>query len=559
MVRGSEGVRRIRLLLSHLFSLRLVVAGMALSVILGGSSLPGLTIIDRATLALVLEAQSPATSVTHPPPSDQPLGQLLDQHGIVTPDWSDFALDGLLIAGALLLTLVMPNLGTLLTSLTVALIGTALTVTQALLIVYRNQWLPLGTATLFLLAGFVVMLFWMQPYREIRLLRSNACQARLHLARNLLQQGQTDDAQSTLTECPEHPDKVALLYDIAIQQERKRQYDSAVRTFNLILANHRQYRDVRDRLQTLAQLVSGAPVSVGAGFEATRTLVMPDQVVSKPTLGRYEIERELGRGAMGVVYLGKDPKIARTVAIKTLSYDQFEGSRLQDLKERFFREAEAAGRLSHPDIVTVYDVGEEADLAFIAMDYADGKPLSAFGKPKSLLQIQMVLELIARVAEALDYAHGQKVIHRDIKPGNIIYNRQSGALKITDFGIAKLADDSRTRTGSVMGSPLYMSPEQLKGQKVTGASDIYSLGVTLYKLLSGETPYQGDTLANLTYQILNKRPKSIREYCPDLPDSVVRLINKAIQREPSKRFASASAMAEALRRAAARESRREVS
>lgn len=559
VVRGSEGVRRIRFLLSHLFSLRLVVAGMALSVILGGSSLPGLSSLDTAVLGLVLEAQNPAASANPPSSSEQPVGRLLDRHRIVTPDWSETALDGLLLAGALFLIVAMPGLGTVLTALTVALCCAALVVAQALLIVYQKLWLPLGTVTLFLLAGFVVMLFWMQPYREIRLLRSNACRARLHLARNLLQQGQTEDAQSALTDCPEHPEKLALLYDIAIQQERKRQYDSAVRIFNQILASNRQYRDVKDRLQTLTQLVSGAPVSVGGGFEATRTLVMPDHVVSKPTLGRYEIERELGRGAMGVVYLGKDPKIARTVAIKTLSYDQFESSRLQDLKARFFREAEAAGRLNHPDIVTVYDVGEEADLAFIAMDYADGKPLSAFGKPKSLLQIQVVLELLARVAEALDYAHGQKVIHRDIKPGNIIYNRQSGALKITDFGIAKLADDSRTRTGSVMGSPLYMSPEQLKGQKVTGASDIYSLGVTLYKLISGETPYRGDTLANLTYQILNKRPKSIREYCPDLPDSVVRLINKSIQREPSKRYASASAMAEALRKAAARESTREVS
>ncbi len=532
---------------------------MALLIILGGASLPGLSTLDNALLNLVLEAKSPATGAIHAVSPDQPVGQVLDQHGIVTPGWSWLALDGLLVAGALFLTVAMPSLGTVLTSLTVALGCAALVMAQALLAVYQNLWLPLGTVTLFLLAGLVIMLFWMQPYREIHLLRSNACQARLHLARNLLQQGQTDEARIALTDCPEHPEKLGLLYDIGIQQERKRQYDSAVHTFTRILTHSRQYRDVKDRLQTLAQLVSGAPVPVGGSFEATRTLVMPDQVVSKPTLGRYEIERELGRGAMGVVYLGKDPKIARTVAVKTLSYDQFETSRLEDLKERFFREAEAAGRLSHPDIVTVYDVGEEADLAFIAMDYADGKPLSAFGKPKSLLQVRVVLELIARVAEALDYAHGQKVIHRDIKPGNIIYNRQSDVLKITDFGIAKLADDSRTRTGSVMGSPLYMSPEQLKGQKVTGASDIYSLGVTLYKLISGETPYQGDTLANLTYQILNKRPKSIREYCPDLPDSVVRLINKSLQREPSKRFASASAMAEALRRAAARESTREVS
>ena len=163
------------------------------------------------------------------------------------------------------------------------------------------------------------------------------------------------------------------------------------------------------------------------------------------------------------------------------------------------------------------------------------------------------------MADALAYAHSQKIVHRDIKPGNIIFNPDNGDIKITDFGIAKISDDSRTRTGAVMGSPLYMSPEQLKGQKVTGASDIYSLGVTLYKLVSGETPYQGDTLANLTYQILNKRPRSVREFNADLPNGVVRLINKAIQREPDKRFASAATMAEAVRRLAVREAGQEVS
>ncbi|WP_269079027.1 serine/threonine-protein kinase [Marinobacter similis] len=189
------------------------------------------------------------------------------------------------------------------------------------------------------------------------------------------------------------------------------------------------------------------------------------------------------------------------------------------------------------------------------MDYAQGRPLSEFGKSGRLLPLPAVLEIIARVADALAYAHSQKVVHRDIKPGNIIYNPNDGAIKITDFGIAKISDDSRTKTGSVMGSPLYMSPEQLKGQKVTGASDIYSLGVTLYKLVSGETPYQGDTLANLTYQILNKRPRSVREFNADIPNGVVRLINKAIQREPDKRFASAATMAEAVRRLAVREAR----
>ena len=341
--------------------------------------------------------------------------------------------------------------------------------------------------------------------------------------------------------------------------ERKRQYDKAVSTYRSIQERKKGFRDTAARLSALEKLAPDNSLMQGGSFDNTRTLLMPEPAVSRPTLGRYEIEREIGRGAMGVVYLGKDPKIARTVAIKTLSYQAFDDGQLQDLKERFFREAEAAGRLSHPALVTVYDVGEEADLAYIAMDYAKGRPLSEFGRTGRLLPLPRVLDIVARVADALAYAHSQKIVHRDIKPGNIIFNPDNGDIKITDFGIAKISDDSRTRTGAVMGSPLYMSPEQLKGQKVTGASDIYSLGVTLYKLVSGETPYQGDTLANLTYQILNKRPRSVREFNADLPNGVVRLINKAIQREPDKRFASAATMAEAVRRLAVREAGQEVS
>jgi len=435
------------------------------------------------------------------------------------------------------------------------LLGGGLVVLQAALVFYHGVWLPLGEINTLLAVGFVVMLFWLQPYRQIRALTENAREARLKLGQILLDQGQTDEALAAIARCPEGEESLELRYRIALQQERKRQYDKATQTYRSILGRKKKFRDTSERLAALEQLASGSAGGSPGAFDATQTLVMPDQAVSRPTLGRYEIERELGRGAMGVVYLGRDPAIARTVAIKTLNYQAFEGEELQALKSRFFREAEAAGRLSHPAIVTVYDVGEEADLAYIAMDYARGRPLSEFGRAGRLLPLATVLEVVAQVADALAYAHEQRIIHRDIKPANLIYDPDSGDVRVTDFGIARISDDSVTRTGSVMGSPLYMSPEQLKGQKVTSASDIYSLGVTLYKLVSGETPYQGDTLANLTYQILNKRPRSVRSFAPDLPNGVVRLINKAIQREPAKRFDSASDMAEALRRQAQREAR----
>ncbi|WP_225316955.1 MULTISPECIES: serine/threonine-protein kinase [Marinobacter] len=491
--------------------------------------------------------------------SPEVFASAMEGRGLSEPPWSAVAIRAGLMVSALFLVLAVPRMGAGVALPIILLAAGSLVVLQAGFMFYRNAWLPLGEVVTLLVAGYLVMLFWLQPRRDIDALSENVQVARTRLGRLLLQQGQPDEALEVLSDCPPSEDTLGLQYDIAIQQERKRQYDKACATYRQILDQKRKYRDADKRLAALENLNAEGAATVAGNFDSTRTLVLPQQSVSRPTLGRYEIEREIGRGAMGVVYLGKDPKIARTVAIKTLSYQAFDDNELRDLKSRFFREAEAAGRLSHPAIVTVYDVGEEADLAFIAMDYARGRPLSEFGKPGRLLPLATVLDIVARVADALDYAHRQKIIHRDIKPANIIFNPDNGDVKITDFGIAKISDDSRTRTGNVMGSPLYMSPEQLKGQKVTGASDTYSLGVTLYKLVCGETPYQGDTLANLTYQILNKRPKSVREFNPELPNGVVRLINKAIQREPDKRFLSAATMAEALRRQATREAKEEAS
>ncbi|EDM49707.1 serine/threonine-protein kinase [Marinobacter algicola] len=544
---------------SRLFSLRLLIVVLALACVFVGDALPLLGWLDRVLFSALGNPEGIGDAVRVVDMTPDAFATALQARGLVEPEWSALTIRAGLMASTLILVLAVPRMGGAVALPVLLLIAGALVVLQAAFMFYQSAWLPLGEVVTLLLVGYVIMLFWLQPRRDIVALSENVRVARTRLGRLLLQQGQSDEALEVLAECPPTEDTLALQYDIAIQQERKRQYDRASATYQQILQQKRKYRDAGKRLAALGSLTTEATVVSPGGFDNTRTLVMPEQSVSRPTLGRYEIEREIGRGAMGVVYLGKDPKIARTVAIKTLSYQAFEDNELRDLKSRFFREAEAAGRLSHPAIVTVYDVGEEADLAFIAMDYAKGRPLSEFGKPGRLLPLTKVLDIIARVADALDYAHRQKIIHRDIKPGNIIFNPDNGEIKITDFGIAKISDDSRTRTGSVMGSPLYMSPEQLKGQKVTGATDTYSLGITLYKLVCGETPYQGDTLANLTYQILNKRPRSVREFNPELPSGVVRLINKAIQREPDKRFLSAATMAEALRRQASREAREEAS
>ena len=248
------------------------------------------------------------------------------------------------------------------------------------------------------------------------------------------------------------------------------------------------------------------------------TLVVNAEGMEKPMLGRYQVDKEIGQGAMGMVYLGHDPKIGRTVAIKTMKLSrEFDGDKLSEVKERFFREAETAGRLNHPNIVTIYDVGEDQDMSYIAMDYLKGFDLAKFTKVPDLLPISEILTIIAKAADALAYAHKQKVVHRDIKPANLIYDRETGVLKITDFGIACLTDTSKTKTGTILGSPSYMSPEQISGKRVDGRSDLYSLGVMMYQLLSGELPFIGESLATLMYKITNDRHTDISIFRPDLP------------------------------------------
>jgi serine/threonine-protein kinase len=268
-------------------------------------------------------------------------------------------------------------------------------------------------------------------------------------------------------------------------------------------------------------------------------------------LGRYMIERRIGKGAMGAVYLAKDPRINRAVAVKAIPIEkEFEDEELREARERFFREAESAGRLTHPNIITVFDAGEDKGLAYIAMEYVPGIALKDFTDPKRLLAPKRALDLVASTAEALDYAHNQGVIHRDIKPANLLYNPKEGSLKITDFGVARLTDNNRTKTGIVLGTPIYMSPEQLGAEKLTGHSDLFSLGVTLYELLIGEVPFKADNIAALMTKITTEHPTPIANRRAGLMPGIDAVLAKALAKRPEDRFTCGSEMAIALRNCA---------
>jgi hypothetical protein len=356
------------------------------------------------------------------------------------------------------------------------------------------------------------------------------------------------------------------LYALGSQMEQRGRIPQATAVYRHLARFDNTYKDVAARLRRLMDAdrlkpkaaTPTAPVSQAAMGATTPNLRAAPRdrpasaAVAAPTpdterLGRYHLEREIGRGAMGVVYLGRDTAINRMVAIKAIPLAaEFSDAELVEARSRFFREAETAGRLNHPNIVTIYDVGEERGLAYIAMEYLKGCHLSDYAKSNNLLEPRKVLEIISRTAEALGFAHKQQVVHRDIKPANLMYDPSTDVLKITDFGIARLSGAGSTRTGIVLGTPSFMSPEQLEGRTVTGHSDLFSLGVSLFQLLTGQLPFTADSMTGLMQQIAEAPHPPLRAFRPDLPACVESVIDRALAKNPEARYDSGAQMAAAL-------------
>src|ERR1039458_8333057 len=269
-------------------------------------------------------------------------------------------------------------------------------------------------------------------------------------------------------------------------------------------------------------------------------------------IGRYKIVRELGRGAMGVVYHAIDPNIGRPVAIKTINLGAVPKAEDQErMRERLFREARSAGILSHPGIVTIYDVEQQDDLAYIAMEYVDGPTLDQVLSQPDALAPERMFSIFGQTAVALDYAHGKGIVHRDIKPANIMI-AADGTVKITDFGIAKItASEQFTMTGSILGTPHYMSPEQVQGQTVDGRSDQFSLTVIAYEVLTGEKPYTGEHLTTVVYKIVAEEPPAPRRINPSLAGPIETVLRKGLAKKPDARYRTCQEFAEALEAACA--------
>lgn len=492
----------------------------------------------------------------------QTLAVLGDRAYLTTPYWWSPAAKMVLLLLALWMLLITPLLRwrwavSSVSALCLTLIG--LNIAAHL---KWGWWLSVADLLIYVFVAVVLMLLWYWRQRRWLALSQRADEGDCRWAEHLLEQGKWLAASQTIRPCRTSERVLETLYELADRQCREGNYQASLNCLQELRQRRRRFRDVPQKLKTLQALVDleqqGERVSVNSQAEPlpqplAQTQAFTRSVQSHQELGRYQLQEQLGRGASGTVYLAFDPRIARSVAIKTLDYAQFDKEALADIKARFFREAEAAGRLYHPAIVQVFDVGETEEWAYIAMDYARGRPLSDYILPARLLPPVEVYRIVHQVAQALDYAHSQHVVHRDIKPANVLYSDDPFQVKVTDFGIARLMDHAHTRTGEILGSPLYMAPEQLQGQKVSHSADIFSLGVTFYQLLCGRLPYNGENLAALSYDVVHNKHRSVRSHREDLPSSATRITNMALQKKPTDRYLTAGDLADALRKAAKRD------
>ncbi len=366
------------------------------------------------------------------------------------------------------------------------------------------------------------------------------------LGLSLQSQGMLDLAFEKFRKCPIDDTMRDLLYNLALDFERKRMINKSINVYEHILREVETFRDLDVRIPKLRELAG--ELSLGKHKDKLLgKLVISDDLETKPTVGRYEIIEELGQGAMGIVYKARDPRINRLIAIKTIRFsDDFEDKQVSEVKERFFKEAELAGKLAHPSIISIHDIGEDYELTYMAMELLDGKDLDHYCRKENLLPLRKVLDIIADTADALDYAHSHGVIHRDVKPANIML-LLNGTIKVTDFGIAKAGSSSQTKSGIILGTPNYMSPEQIDGKELDGRSDIFSLGSVFYQMLTGSLPFGGKTITELFYQITQAKHPSPRKFNPKVIKPCEQLIDKALAKDPDQRFHKAGDFAKYLR------------
>lgn len=463
---------------------------------------------------------------------------LLSEHFVTTPWWTSALKLVAVLLVAVYLIVLLPRLSAGAAAVTTSVIFLTLLVSSFVLLSQMSKWLEFMLPAVLLLIGHLALTtkrFLVTEEGKVKSDEESAETNRM-MGLALAGQGRLDESFDRYRRVPASSALLDNLGNLALDFERKRQFNKAQAVYEHMAGLDKNHKGLQDKLNR-AKNLSETVILGGGGSHPGGTMLLDGGGVEKPMLGRYQVEKELGKGAMGVVYLGKDPKIGRVVAIKTMALSQeFDGDELVDARERFFREAETAGRLQHPFIVTIYDAGEEHDLAYIAMEFLKGKDLLDYCKDGNLLPMHRVATIVERVASALAYAHKNSVVHRDIKPANVMYEHSSDTVKVTDFGIARITDSSKTKTGMVLGTPSFMSPEQIAGKKVDGRSDLYSLGVMLFQMLAGVLPFRGDSMAELMYKIANEDAPDIRIIRAEIPQKLADVVAMSLSKRPETRY-----------------------
>jgi CHASE2 domain-containing sensor protein/tRNA A-37 threonylcarbamoyl transferase component Bud32 len=471
------------------------------------------------------------------------LDSILNKRFFLRPSFMPYVEGGAILLLGALAVVIFPGMGQLTRLGWMTGMAVLCLLSGFLVMVFSDVWVKTATIALSVAGIYVVVTGIHVSFTE-RATRESMESNRL-LGLSFQSQGLFDLAFDKFRKLPLDLETKDLIYNLGLEYEQKRAGNKALAVYEYINKGG-GFRDLDERIVRLKE--SDKSSTLGSHNQVRQPSFIEDLEEEEITsVGRYKILETLGRGSMGLVYKALDPKINRLLAIKTIRFsDEFDEDVIQEIKDRFFREAEIAGQLSHPSIVTIYDLGDDRDLTYMAMEYLEGEDLEKFIARNNLLPLQKVLHVVAGVADALDFAHKADVIHRDIKPANIMLLK-SGGIKVTDFGIAKAISSSRTKTGVILGTPNYMSPEQIMGQKIDSRSDIFSLGVLFFQLLTGQLPFQGDNLSSLLYQITQVRHPQLGHYNAKIPRACEQIMDKALAKNPNERFQSAAEFARFLR------------
>ena len=471
------------------------------------------------------------------------LDSILNERFFLRPSFMPYVEGGIILLLGVFAIVVFPGMGQFTRLICMTGMAVLCLVSGFVVMVFLDLWVKTATIALSV-AGIYLVVTGIHVSVTERATRESMESNRL-LGLSFQSQGLLDLAFDKFRKLPLDLETKDLIYNLGLEYEQKRLVNKALAVYEYINKGG-GFRDLDERIVRLKE--SDKSSTLGSHNQVRKASFIEDLEEEEITnVGRYKILETLGRGSMGLVYKALDPKINRLLAIKTIRFsDEFDEDVIQEIKGRFFREAEIAGQMSHPSIVTIYDLGDDRDLTYMAMEYLEGEDLENFVTKNNLLPLQKVLHVVAGVADALDFAHKADVIHRDIKPANVMLLK-SGGIKVTDFGITKAISSSRTKTGVILGTPNYMSPEQIMGQKIDPRSDIFSLGVLFFQLLTGQLPFQGDNLSSLLYQITQVRHPPLGNYNSKIPRACEQIMDKALAKNPKERFQSAAEFARFLR------------